>query len=870
MVSLFNKIANPVSRLIARLCAQQDATIKGWIEGIVFIVMSQSLARLRATRLTGAVIATFLMSVMLAQAANAQSASAPTIIEKIEVSGNHRIETATVLSYVQFKVGDVYSVGEIDRSLKELFYTQLFADVRIIRHGTKVVIEVDENPIINRVVLEGNKALDDDEIFEEIKLRPRLIYTRSYVESDMQAMIELYRRKGRFAVEIEPKIVKLPQNRVDLVFEISEGPTTGIRRVNFLGNKAFSDRQLRGVIVTDESRWWNILSSQDNFDPDKMTFDKELLRRFYEAHGYADFRVTSAVAELTPDRKEFFITFTISEGEQYRFGKGTIDTTFEDFDVALLEGLISFEEGEIYNADKIDDTVESLTLVAGQFGYAFVDIRPRPRKRADEKTVDITFRMKEGPRVYVERIDIIGNTRTLDQVIRRQMRLSEGDAYNRIRLDRSKGLIQSLRYFEEVEIEEEPGGSADKTILKVKVKEQSTGEFSFGVGFSSADSVAGDLSISERNLLGRGQTLRFRISGSNRRQQADISYYEPYMFGRNLGAGFDLYRSTTDFRDEGGFDLSSTGGALRTSFPVTESARLSLLYTYKTDEINANCFAGQVSSAICSELGSRSTSLVAYTFYMDKRDNPVRPTKGYEFLFKQDFAGLGGDSKYVKTELEMTAYKKLFFDGVLGSAKWQWGYIQGFDGDSVRLSDRFRKGGSSFRGFDVSGIGPRDITNELTGKLRFGDSLGGQAYGIGTLEVGFPTGLPESYGLEASAFLEAGALGYISDDAQQDILDKLQAGVDNFNSDVDEFNTNLPALNADRVAAGFAPLSALDHLPDATRPDIRDDLSLRASVGLSVYWDSPFGPIRLDFARVLRQEEYDRTKTFRFSAGTRF
>lgn len=855
MVGLFNKIANPVSRLIARLYAQQDATIKGWIEGIVFIVMSQSLARLRVTHLTGAVIATFLMSVMLAQTASAQSASAPTIIEKIEVSGNHRIETATVLSYVQFKVGDVYNVGEIDRSLKELFYTQLFADVRIVRQGTKVVIEVDENPIINRVVLEGNKALDDDEIFEEIKLRPRLIYTRSYVESDMQAMIELYRRKGRFAVEIEPKVVKLAQNRVDLVFEISEGPTTGIRRVNFLGNKAFSDRQLRGVIVTDESRWWNILTSQDNFDPDKMTYDKELLRRFYEAHGYADFRVTSAVAELTPDRKEFFITFTVSEGEQYRFGKGSIDTTFEDFDVALLEGLITFEEGEIYNADKIDDTVESLTLVAGQFGYAFVDIRPRPRKRADEKTVDITFRMKEGPRVYVERIDIIGNTRTLDQVIRRQMRLSEGDAYNRIRLDRSKGLVQSLRYFEEVEIEEEPGGAADKTILKVKVKEQSTGEFSFGVGFSSADSVAGDLSISERNLLGRGQTLRFRISGSNRRQQADISFYEPYMFGRNLGAGFDLYRSTTDYRDEAGYDLSSTGGALRTSFPVTDSARLNLLYTYKTDEINApNCFfnTGQISNAICSELGSRATSLVAYTFYMDKRDNPVRPTKGYELMFKQDFAGLGGDSKYIKTELEMTAYKKLFFDDVLGSAKWKWGYIQGLDGDFVRLSDRFRKGGNSFRGFDVSGIGPRDVAGLPDEKLKFGDSLGGQAFGIGTLEIGFPTGLPESYGLEASAFIEAGALGYISDNAQQDIL----ARVENQNALIAANNILLAGL-------GFPPQRLLSL-------DIKDDLSLRASAGLSVYWDSPFGPIRLDFAHVLRQEDYDRTKSFRFSAGTRF
>lgn len=803
---------------------------------------------MRVVSLAAVIVTAFLTVVTVGQPASAQSSGASTIIESIEVSGNQRIETATVLSYIQFKVGDTYSVGEIDRSLKELFYTQLFADVRIVRQGTKVIIEVDENPIINRVVLEGNKALDDEEIFEEIKLRPRLIYTRSYVESDMQAMIEIYRRKGRFAVEIEPKVVRLPQNRVDLVFEISEGPTTGIRRINFLGNKVFSDRQLRGVVITAESRWWNIFSSQDNFDPDKMTYDKELLRRFYEANGYADFRVTSAVAELTPDRKEFFITFTVNEGEQYRFGKGTIDTTFEDFDVKFLEGLITFAEGEVYNADKIDDTVESLTLVAGQFGYAFVDIRPRPRKQADEKTIDIVFRMKEGPRVYVERIDIVGNNRTLDRVIRRQMKLSEGDAYNRIRLDRSKNFINSLRYFEEVEIEEEPGTATDKTILKVKVKEQSTGEFSFGVGFSSSDNIAGDLSISERNLMGRGQTLRFRVSGSNRRQQVDISFQEPFLFGRNIGAGFDLYRSTTDYRDEAGYDLSSTGGAMRTGFPVTDNARLSLFYTYKTDEINApNCFfnTGQISNAVCSELGSKSTSLVSYTYYLDKRNNPVRPTDGYEFRFKQDFAGLGGDSKYVKTELEMTAYKKLFFDDVIGSAAWKWGYIEAFDSDFVRLSDRFRKGGNSFRGFDVSGIGPRDVANVDNGNLKFGDSLGGQAYGIGTIEVGFPTGLPESYGLEASAFLEAGTLGYIGDDAQQDILARVET--------TNDFLTSV----------GVPPEGLLSL-------DIRDDLSLRASAGLSVYWDSPFGPIRLDFAHVLRQEEYDRTKSFRFSAGRRF
>lgn len=780
----------------------------------------------------------------MAQTSTDASASATTLIKEIEVVGNQRIETSTVLSYVTFEVGDTYDVVAVDKSLKQLFFTALFADVRILRQGEKVVIEVVESPIINRVVLEGNKALDDEDIFEEIKLRPRLIYTRALVEADMQSIIELYRKKGRFAVEIEPKIVKLPQNRIDLVFEINEGPTTGIRRINFIGNGAFSDRTLRGVVRTAESRWWNILTSDDNYDPDRLAYDQQLLHEFYESKGYYEFRIASSVAELTPDRKGFYLTFTVDEGDQFRFGEGSIDTTLEDINAEFLEGLIKFDENDIYNAKKIEDTVEALTFYAGTFGYAFVDIQPRRRRREGTDIIDVVFRMKEGPRVYVERIDIIGNTRTLDKVIRRQVQLAEGDAYNRVRIDTSKARIVSLQYFEEVEIEEEPGTAPDKTHIKVKVKEQPTGEFSFGVGFSSTDNVAGDLSISERNLMGRGQILRFRVSGSNRRQQVDISYTEPFLFGRDLMAGFDVYRSTTDFREEAGYDLASTGAVARTGFPLTASSRLNLSYSYKQDEIEApGCYSGfaaGISSVICSEVGTRSSSIASYSYYLDKKNSPVRPTNGYDFTFKQDFAGLGGDASYVKTELKMGVYKRLFFDEVIGSIVWNFGLIQSLGDDYVRLSDRFRKGGSSFRGFDVSGIGPRDIGSiRNPDNPKTGDSLGGEAYGIGTIEVSFPTFLPESYGLEAAVFTEFGTLGLISDDAREDYVDRILA------------------LNA---------LTGQFNQP----PLIVDDLSLRASVGLSVYWKSPFGPIRLDFAQVLSKEDYDRTETFRFSAGRRF
>lgn len=806
-----------------------------------------------------------LLAVLASVPASAQQASGPVTIAEIEVTGNQRIEAATVLSYVTFEVGDVYDVSQIDRSLKQLFYTGYFADVRIVRQGQKVVIEVAESPIINRVVLEGNKAIDDADLFEEIKLRPRLIYTRAQVEADMQAVIELYRRKGRFAVEIEPKLVKLPQNRVDLVFEINEGPVTGIRKINFLGNKAFSDKALRGAIVTKESRWWNILTSNDNYDPDRLDYDQQQLRKFYESKGYYNFSVTSTVAELTPDRKGFYVTITVDEGPQFRFGEGTIDTTLEDLNPEFLEGLIAFEKGEIYNSQKIEDTIEGLTFYAGTFGYAFVDIKPSQRKVADKNVIDVVFRMKEGPRVYVERIDIIGNTRTLDRVVRRQIQLSEGDAYNRVRIDNSKARITALQYFKEVEIEEVPGTAADKTQLQVKVEEQPTGEFSFGVGFSSTDQVAGDLSISERNLLGRGQILRFRVSGSNRRQQVDISFTEPFLFGRDLVAGFDVYRSTVDYTEEAGYELTSTGGVLRTGYPLTLNSRLSLNYAYHEDEIYApGCYSGfgfSTSSAICSEVGTRSTSKVSYTYLLDKRNNPVRPTNGYDFTFQQDFAGLGGDATYVKTEVKMGAYRKLFFDNVIGSLTWDFGIVQALGDDVVRLSDRFRKGGNTFRGFEVSGLGPRDISGiRNPNNPKTGDSLGGEAYGIGTLEISFPTGLPESYGVEAAAFVDFGTVGYISDDAKQNLGDQ----VDLVNSSRIAFNNQCLADPASSIGCVNAPIPLVDD------PLIEDDLSMRVSAGLSVYWDSPFGPIRLDFAQVLVKEDYDRTETFRFSAGRRF
>ncbi len=769
----------------------------------------------RVTTVVGAFLCLFLAGAIVHSVSPA--AAQQSVIQQIRVEGNQRIEAATVVSYMTIKPGDPVDAAEIDRSLKTLFVTGLFADVTLRQEADVLVVSVVENPIINRVAFEGNRKLDSDDFEEEVQLKPRVVYTRSKVQTDVQRIIELYRRSGRFAATVEPKVIQLPQNRVDLVFEINEGPVTGVRRINFLGNKKFSSGRLRQEIATKETRFWRFLTSNDNYDPDRLTFDREVLRRFYLARGYADFRVISAVAELTRDGKDFFITFTVDEGKRYRIGDVDINTQLAELDPETLRPLIEFETGDIYNAELIDDTIDALTFAAGVRGFAFVDVRPRVRRDRDNQLINITFQVNEGPRVYIERINVVGNTRTLDRVIRREITLVEGDAFNRVLIDRSKARIRGLGFFSEVEINEEPGSAADRTVLTVEVEEQSTGELSIGAGFSSTDSIIGDFSVSERNLLGRGQFIRLRVSASRRRQQVDIRFTEPYFLGRNLAAGFDLFRIRTDFEDESGFDTDSIGLGLRTGFPLTRFGRLSTRYTLRQDDIEVDDFScqfGFISLSVCSAAGETTSSIVGYTYFYDRRDDPIEPTRGWDFNLSQDVAGLGGTEAYLRSEVRTNWYHPVPFfgaEGIVANLRVTGGYIFGL-GKDVRLNDRFFRGGPTFRGFETSGVGPRDVVTR--------DAVGGQLFGIGTAEVVFPLGLPDEFGIKGAIFSDVGTLGVV---------------------DEDQFTTN-----------------------------VDDTLGLRLSVGVSVLWDSPFGPIRLDFANPLIREDYDQEEAFRFSAGTRF
>ncbi|WP_137392430.1 outer membrane protein assembly factor BamA [Rhodoligotrophos defluvii] len=737
-------------------------------------------------------------------------------VSRIAVEGNQRIDPETVTAYMQIGPGDPFDAERIDQSLKALFQTGLFSDVQIFRRGNVLVVHVEENPLINQISFEGNSEITDENLGKEVELKPRMVFTRARVQSDVQRLQALYRRSGLFAARIEPKVIRLPQNRVNLVFEITEGATTRIQRITFIGNEAFDSGQLRDVITTEESRWWKFLSTSDNYDPDRLAYDRELLRRFYLNHGYADFQVLSATAELAPDGENFYITFTVYEGPQYNFGPVAVDPGSTNLSPEELMERVRTRSGDVYSAELVDSTVERLTVEAGTSGYAFAKVRPRIERDEQTRTIGLTYTLEEGPRVYIERIDIVGNTRTQDNVIRREIRLVEGDAYNRVLVDRARRRITALDFFSKVDIIEQPGSAPDRVVLIVQVEEKSTGTLNFAAGYSTSEAVVGSVSVTERNLLGKGQFVRLATSLSFKRQEVDFSFTEPYFLGRNLSAGIDAYATRTDQQDESSFDVRQLGGGFRFGFPLSENGRITTRYNFTNRRIwNVPENASQ---AILQSKGTTNISLVGATYVYDMLDNPLNPTSGYRFQLSTDVAGLGGDAQWARAELAGYYFYPIW-DGVVFMARGTAGHMEPL-GKEIQPIDRFFKGGNSFRGFERAGIGPRDISTSRD------DALGGYTYGIGTLEVTFPLGLPEEFGIRGAVFTDFGTLFNAPD--------------------------NFKCSN------------------DYTKCLVGDKAEFRASAGASVIWQSPFGPLRFDFAEALLKEKYDKTEWFRFSVGTQF
>jgi outer membrane protein insertion porin family len=757
-------------------------------------------------------------------AAPAAAVPAGPMIQHISIRGTQRIEPATVLSYITLREGDPYQPLSADRALKALFATGLFADVKVGWDAAKAtfIITVVENPIINQIDYEGNSKVTTKDLDKEVQLKPRMVFTRTKVQSDVQRIVELYRRNGKFGATVDPQIIQRPQNRVDLIFSIHEGPTTGVARISFIGNKVFDDDTLREQIATEESTWWRLLATNDNYDPDRLTFDREQLRRFYVSHGYADFRVVSAVAELTPSHDSFYVTFTLDEGDLYKFGDVEVESTIKELDPLALRPLIKIKKGDLYNAELIQKAIDTLTNAAGTRGYAFAEVHPRIKRDHDARTIGVILKIDQGPRVYVEKINITGNTRTLDKVVRREFRLVEGDAFNRVLVDRSRTRIRSLGIFKDVDIKQSPGSQPDRVNLNVKVTEQSTGELSLGAGYSSTSSLVGEFSYTERNLFGRGQYLRASVSVSEISKQFQLSFTEPYFLDRPLAAGFDLYKVYTDYQ-EAAYASDVTAAQLRFGFPTSEFSTVGLRYTYKIERIDPYINAPlEVQLAA----GTRTTSGIGFTFSYNTLDDYIKPTKGIAFSFSQDFAGLGGSLKYLRTETHFATYKKILWDTFVGSLSTNAGYVTAYSGDQLPIDERFFKGGDNFRGFNLAGIGPRDIS--VAKDL---GALGGDVYAIGTAQLRIPDFLPSDYGINLSLFDDFGTLGHLDDKA---------------------------ALCAQ---SGYAPPPACP---------IKDNLAFRMSAGLSVGWKSPFGPVQVDLGVPIIKTDYDRPQFFHFTAGTGF
>ena len=715
--------------------------------------------------------------------------------------------------------GDAFDPDRIDRSLKTLYATGLFQDVRINRDGNTLVVKVVENPIVNRIAFEGNRKLNDDQLRGELQLRPRAVFTPQLAAADRQRILDKYAKGGRFAASVEPKIIRLDQNRVDVVFEISEGETTLVSRIAFVGNRHYSESRLREVINSREQAFYRILSTSDEYDPEKVNFDKELLRRFYLKNGYADFQVKDATAELSPDRRAFFVTFTISEGERYKVGSVKVDSKLRNLPGDQLLPLVGISAGDTYDGDAVEKTTTALQDAVGNRGFAFVDVKPVIARDPVKKTVDLVFEVTEGPRVYIERLDIVGNTRTKDKVIRREFRLAEGDAFNAATVRRSRQRLQDLGYFNGVTVQPSPGSAQDRAVLTATVDEKATGELTLGGGFSTDAGALLNVGLRERNLVGTG--IDAGISGvlAQKRTQVDLSITDPYFLDRNLVAGFDVFDVNNNNQDIAAYNESRIGGALRLGYEFNEHLRQAITYSI-VDRRVFNVQSG-ASIYITDQAGSSLLSQIGQTLTLDYRDSRTDPRDGLIVRFGTDLAGLGGTARYLRTKLDTTYFIPL--ENYLGDPDYNFvisagvGYLAQL-GKQEKIIDRFFLGGDNLRGFQSGGAGPHAVG---LGSI---DSIGGRLLYTQSTEFRFPLPVSADLGITGRAFVDIGSLSQVS---------RLR--------------------NA-----------------DGTFSAVTDDSSPRVGTGVGISWKTPFGLVNIDLADAVVKKKYDQTQVFRFGFGTRF
>jgi outer membrane protein insertion porin family len=837
----------------------------------------------------GAAAACFILGMILSGVGSmlltAHDAYAQTVtVNNIIVQGNQRVEADTIRSYFRPGPGGRLDAFQIDEGVKALYATGLFQDIRPSIQGGRLILVVVENPVINRIAFEGNKKVKDEQLKGEIQSKERGTLSRPVVQADVARLVEVYRRSGRFDVRIEPKIIELPNNRVDLVFEINEGVKTGVKRIEFIGNRAYSSYRLKDVIKTSETGLLAFLQTGDIYDPDRIEADRELLRRFYLKHGFIDVRVVSAMGEYDPARRGFIVTFTIEEGDQYRVGSVDIVSSVRGLDRQLLWWKLRVSPGEVYNAENVEKTVEDMTIEAARQGFAFATVRPRASRDNQTRTVNIAFLVDEGARVYIERINIRGNTRTRDYVIRREFDVAEGDPYNRALVNRAERRLKNLGYFKTVKITPEPGSAPDRIILNVDVEEQSTGEFQVSGGYSTSDGWLAEVSIAERNLFGRGLYGKASVQYGQYARGAQLSFVDPYFLGYRVAFGLDVFGKIQNPTSYISYSTTTVGFGTRLGFTLREDLAFALRYSLYRQEVSLPsylndcvlspsapinggmgveaffgqaqpidpCFLnGEASLAVRRELanGAVLTSSVGYTLTYNSVDNNKSPTKGLMAELRQDLAGVGGDVRFVRTAGDVWGYHEVVPD-VVAALHLQGGYITGWDcgknsnnngsllntpSECLRMLDEFQMGPNLVRGFAPAGIGPRDLSRYgLTGT---GDALGGSLYWGASLELQTPLYfLPKDSGIKVSVYADAGSLW-------------------------DYQGATSWAATGEVLSGSFcaAPPCPLDN-----------SMHIRSSVGVGLIWNSPFGPLRFDYAVPLTQEPYDRTQRFRFGGGTKF
>lgn len=798
--------------------------------------------------------------------ASAQSASL------IVVQGNRRVDSDTIRSYFRLAPGERLDAQKIDAALKALYATDLFQDVRITQAGGgRILVTVVENAVINRVAFEGNRRIKDEQLKAEIQSQPRGALSRPVIQADVQRIIEIYQHSGRYNIHVEPKIIELPNGRVDLVYEIDEGRKTGVAQIVFVGNRAYSDWRLRDVIKTGTTNLLSWLKTNDIFDPDRIEADRDLLRRFYLKSGFADVRIVSAVAEYDQARNGFVITFTIDEGDRYAFGSVDIANSVPGLDPEVLRARLRTKPGAVYNADAVEKSVEDLTVTLAKIGYPFASVRPRGDRDFEAKRINLVYTLEQGQRAYIERINIRGNTRTRDYVVRREFDIVEGDAYNRALIDRAERRIKNLNYFKVVRITTEPGSAPDRVIINVDLEEQSTGEFSVSGGYSTHDGFLGEVSVGERNLLGQGHVARAAVQYGQYARGFTLSFVEPYLLGQRLALGLDIFAKETTSAQYTSYTSSTIGGSVKLGIPVNENVSLQTRYsayqqqiklpfawencnnvnpssaagTYPTSvtgfidpatgaQFTANCYAdGEASLAVKRELaqGAVLVSLVGYTLSYNTLDNNRNPTSGLLVSLNQDLAGVGGDVNFLKTTADSRLYNELIPD-VVSVFRLQGGYVTGWGDKELRMTDHFQGGPNIVRGFQPGGFGPRDLT---PGSNR--DALGGTVFWGASLEVQTPLFFaPKDFGMRLAAFADAGQ-----------VLDY-------------QGPLTWPEKGIVMSCPNQSPLV----------PCIGDSEAVRSAVGVGLIWDSPFGPLRFDLAYALTKEDYDKTQIFRFSGGSKF